>query len=100
MRKHRPFSFSAPVSSPPPRTNVPESPHRCGYDEQPQTPNQDTAVSPQSWIDLKQDAETGIETIRAHFEGHAYDPHWHDSYLIGYTEQGIQQFHCRREIQR
>lgn len=57
-------------------------------------------MSPQSWIELKQDAETGIETIRAHFEGHAYDPHWHDSYLIGYTEQGIQQFHCRGEIQR
>lgn len=49
-----------------------------------------------SWIDLKQDAETGIETIRAHFEGHAYNSHWHDSYLIGYTEQGVQQFHCRK----
>lgn len=57
-------------------------------------------MSPKSWIELKQDAETGIETIRAHFEGHAYDPHWHDSYLVGYTEQGIQQFHCRREVQR
>ncbi|EXF44419.1 AraC family transcriptional regulator [Pseudomonas sp. BAY1663] len=50
------------------------------------------------WIDLKKDAETGIETIRAHFEGHAYDPHFHESYLIGFTEQGIQQFHCRREL--
>ncbi|WP_271408693.1 AraC family transcriptional regulator [Pseudomonas sp. Q1-7] len=49
-----------------------------------------------SWIDLKQDPESGIETIRAHFEGHAYDPHWHDSYLIGFTEQGVQQFNCRR----
>lgn len=49
-----------------------------------------------NWIDLAQDAETGIETIRAHFEGHAYDPHWHDSYLIGFTEQGTQQFNCRR----
>jgi len=57
-------------------------------------------VNPKSWIELKQDADTGIETIRAHFTGHAYDPHWHDSYLVGYTEQGIQQFHCRREIQR
>ena len=51
-----------------------------------------------NWIDLKQDADTGIETIRAHFEGHAYDPHWHDSYLIGFTEQGVQQFHCRRAL--
>nr|WP_059391052.1 AraC family transcriptional regulator [Pseudomonas toyotomiensis] len=51
-----------------------------------------------SWVDLKQDADTGIEVIRAHFEGHAYDPHWHDSYLIGFTEQGVQQFHCRRAL--
>lgn len=51
-----------------------------------------------SWINVKQDPESGIETIRAHFEGHAYDPHWHDSYLIGFTEQGVQQFHCRKEL--
>ncbi|EWC40594.1 AraC family transcriptional regulator [Stutzerimonas stutzeri] len=50
------------------------------------------------WIDLNKDAETGIETIRAHFEGHAYDPHFHESYLIGFTEQGVQQFHCRRAL--
>ncbi|SDY34590.1 AraC family transcriptional regulator [Pseudomonas sp. NFIX28] len=50
-----------------------------------------------NWIDLAQDADTGIETLRAHFTGHAYDPHWHDSYLVGVTEQGVQQFHCRRE---
>lgn len=51
-----------------------------------------------SWISLRQDADTGIETIRAHFEGHAYDPHWHDSYLIGFTEQGVQQFSCRGAV--
>ena len=49
-----------------------------------------------NWLDLAQDADTGIETLRAHFEGHAYDPHWHDSYLVGVTEQGVQQFNCRR----
>ena len=49
-----------------------------------------------NWIDLSQDADTGIETLRAHFEGHAYDPHWHDSYLVGVTEHGVQQFNCRR----
>lgn len=49
-----------------------------------------------NWIDLAQDTDTGIETLRAHFEGHAYDPHWHDSYLVGVTEQGVQQFNCRR----
>lgn len=50
-----------------------------------------------NWIDLAQDADTGIETIRAHFQGHAYDPHWHDAYLIGVTEQGVQQFSCRQQ---
>ena len=49
-----------------------------------------------NWIDLAQDADTGIETLRAHFKGHAYDPHWHDSFLVGVTEQGVQQFNCRR----
>ena len=49
-----------------------------------------------NWIDIRQDKSTEIETLRAHFEGHAYDPHWHDSYLIGYTEHGVQQFDCRR----
>ena len=49
-----------------------------------------------NWIDLAQDADTGIETLRAHFKGHAYDPHWHDAYLIGFTETGVQQFRCRQ----
>lgn len=49
-----------------------------------------------NWIELSQDADTGIESIRAHFRGHAYDPHWHDSFLVGVTEQGVQQFNCRR----
>ncbi|KJH82342.1 MULTISPECIES: AraC family transcriptional regulator [Pseudomonadaceae] len=53
-----------------------------------------------SWITLRQDADTGIETIRAHFEGHAFDPHWHDSYLIGFTEQGVQQFSCRGALHK
>jgi hypothetical protein len=54
------------------------------------------ALAMSHWIDLKQDAETGIESVRAHFTGHAYDPHWHDSFLVGVTEQGVQQFNCRR----
>lgn len=58
----------------------------------------DTAPSSRNWIDLRHDAASGIETLRAHFEGHAYDPHWHDYYMVGYTEQGIQQFHCRRSL--
>ena len=55
-------------------------------------------MSAQSWVDLAQDEDTGIETIRAHFRGHAYDPHWHDAYLVGFTEQGVQQFHCRKQL--
>lgn len=49
------------------------------------------------WIDIARDQDSGIETLRAHFQGHAYDPHWHDNYLVGVTEQGVQQFHCRRQ---
>ncbi len=52
------------------------------------------------WVELVRDAGTGIESIRAHFDGHAYDPHFHDAYLIGVTEQGVQQFHCRRALHR
>ncbi|MEE1926517.1 AraC family transcriptional regulator [Pseudomonas sp. 148P] len=55
-------------------------------------------MTPNSWINVRQDPESGIETIRAHFEGHAYDPHWHDSYLVGFTEQGVQQFNCRKQL--
>lgn len=51
------------------------------------------------WFELNKDPNTSIETIRAHFTGHAYDPHWHDSYLIGITEQGVQQFNCRAKQQ-
>lgn len=57
-------------------------------------------MSTTDWIELSRDADTGIETIRAHFEGHAYDPHWHDSYLIGVTESGVQQFSSRRQRHR
>src|SRR3546814_10715645 len=45
-------------------------------------------MTTRNWIDLKQDAASVIETVRAHFEGHAYDPNWHDAYLVGVTEQG------------
>lgn len=60
------------------------------------------AADSQNWIDFSRDSETGIELFRTHFVGNsqAYDPHWHDDYLIGYTEQGVQQFSCRRQVQR
>jgi AraC-like DNA-binding protein len=51
------------------------------------------------WIQVRRDPETGIEAVRAHFEGHAYDPHDHDEALLGVTEQGVQRFRCRRGVQ-
>ncbi|WP_417820619.1 AraC family ligand binding domain-containing protein [Terasakiella sp.] len=50
------------------------------------------------WVNLQHDHRTGVETLHAHFEGHAYDPHLHDTYVIGLTESGIQQFNCRHKI--
>ena len=50
------------------------------------------------WIQLRRDPRTGIETVRAHFTGHAYDPHGHDELLIGITQQGVQRFRCQRAL--
>ena len=50
-----------------------------------------------NWVNFSKDQDTGIESIRAHFEGHAFDPHWHDTYAVGLTEQGVQRFHARRK---
>jgi AraC-like DNA-binding protein len=57
-----------------------------------------TRTSPTNWLTARRDAETGIESLRAHFSGHAYDPHDHDDMLIGYTEQGVQRFQCHRSL--
>lgn len=48
------------------------------------------------WIDIQRDADTGIETVHAHFQGHAYDAHDHDEMLVGVTQQGVQRFRCKR----
>jgi AraC-like DNA-binding protein len=50
------------------------------------------------WIRIHRDQETGIETVHAHFRGHAYDPHDHDEVLVGVTQQGVQQFRCHRSL--
>ncbi len=60
--------------------------------------NQGTGGAADHWLSARHDRETGIETIRAHFKGHAYDPHDHDDVLVGVTEQGVQRFRCRREL--
>lgn len=39
--------------------------------------------------------EPGLERVEAYFSGHAYDPHRHDTYAIGYTMGGVQSFHYR-----
>ena len=57
---------------------------------------QPTRPTPADWVDIRRDPDTGIETVRAHFRGHAYDPHDHDEMLVGVTQQGVQRFRCRR----
>jgi AraC-like DNA-binding protein len=56
------------------------------------------ATAGERWIDLRRDPDTGIESLRAYFRGHAYDPHTHDEVLVGFTEAGVQQFRCRRRL--
>lgn len=60
--------------------------------------NAGSAGGQDDWVAVRRDAETGIETIRAHFRGHAYDLHDHDELLVGVTEQGVQAFRCRRRL--
>ena len=50
------------------------------------------------WIDFRRDVETGIESINAHFRGHAYDSHDHEELLLGVTLQGAQRFSCHRAV--
>ncbi|WP_458021659.1 AraC family ligand binding domain-containing protein [Kosakonia sp. BK9b] len=50
------------------------------------------------WVDFHREQETGIESVSAHFTGHAYDPHDHDEVLVGVTQQGVQRFNCHREL--
>ena len=50
------------------------------------------------WVDLRRDNETGIESVHAHFCGHAYDPHDHDEMLVGVTQEGLQRFNCHRKL--
>lgn len=52
------------------------------------------------WIQIRRDPSTGIESVHAHFRGHAYDPHDHDEALVGITQQGVQQFRCHRTLHR
>ena len=48
------------------------------------------------WIRHSTDRR-GCERIEAFFPGHAYEPHRHDTYAIGRTLAGVQQFRYRGE---
>ncbi|WP_110969976.1 AraC family transcriptional regulator [Pseudomonas huaxiensis] len=57
-----------------------------------------STTSASDWLRMRRDQETGIESVHAHFQGHAYDPHDHDEMLVGITQQGVQQFSCNRSL--
>lgn len=50
------------------------------------------------WLKFHRDRKTGIESINAHFHGHAYDSHDHNELLVGITQQGLQQFTCHHSL--
>jgi AraC-like DNA-binding protein len=52
------------------------------------------AVARHDWIRAAP-SEPGIERIEAFFAGHAYDPHRHDTYALGFTLSGVQSFDYR-----
>jgi AraC-like DNA-binding protein len=52
------------------------------------------AGTPGDWIG-QAPSEPGIERIEAFFAGHAYDPHRHDTYALGFTISGVQSFDYR-----
>jgi AraC-like DNA-binding protein len=42
----------------------------------------------------------GFERVEAAFSGHAFDPHRHDTYAIGFTIHGVQSFRYRGAAER
>ncbi len=46
------------------------------------------------WLRFAPDAD-GLERVEAFFEGHAFDPHRHDTYALGITLSGVQRFDYR-----
>lgn len=46
------------------------------------------------WLHIAPERD-GLERITARFGGHAYAPHRHDTYAIGYTLEGVQRFRYR-----
>ena len=50
--------------------------------------------SADDWIAVAP-SRPGLERIEARFAAHAFDPHRHDTYAIGYTMSGVQSFDYR-----
>jgi AraC-like DNA-binding protein len=46
------------------------------------------------WIRIAP-SSSGLERVEAFFSGHAFDPHRHDTYAIGFTRHGVQAFRYR-----
>lgn len=42
----------------------------------------------------------GLERLEARFAGHAFDPHRHDTYAVGFTTRGVQEFRYRGAMRR
>jgi len=53
--------------------------------------------SPRDWL-RSAAPQAGLERIEAYFTGHAYDPHRHDTYAIGFTVSGVQCFDYRGAV--
>jgi AraC-like DNA-binding protein len=51
-------------------------------------------ASAKDWIKFAP-PQAGLQRIEAFFRGHAYDPHRHDTYAVGYTIDGVQSFDYR-----
>lgn len=64
----------------------------------PPTRSKPDAAPDADWVAIRRDAWSGIESVHAHFEGHAYDPHDHDEMLVGVTQHGVQRFSCGRTV--
>ncbi len=47
------------------------------------------------WATYWRSADEPLEAMHAHFRGHVYHRHSHDSYSFGVTETGAQAFRCR-----
>ena len=56
-------------------------------------------LTARDWVRIAP-SSSGLERIEAHFSGHGFDPHRHDTYAIGFTLEGVQAFRYRGAAQR